>query len=839
MVVKSNWGIWAIVAVILFGVSFVGCKKDDLFDLEKAKQIYKESFPVQNIDDNQTWLTTRVVTVSITVIGEGSEVSTIRFYTDNPLNVENKARLLTQMELKNNVTQSTKIDVPNDIPTLYIVKEDGKHNRMMKAVTVSDDVQKVTFGLNGARSARAVTVRSNVVKYDKPDLPDDILFPDDISGIQNFPDEGEYKLISGEKYVVRASHTNLDLGGKSQITLYIAENLNISSLYLTPGSSMYILPGVSVTYKSDVSFSQRDNIVSIGSGAIFDLGENNLEVNSNAAFYNKGTVVAKTFNMYGNTVYNGGTIRIAGNGSVGTPCVFQNYGTYTSDDGKLEANGGGYIYNEGEIVLNDGISVENSNALIANLGTINAESLHTAGSGAFINEAGATTIIHDDTKVDSNANGWENNGYYETDNFEILASGERVFNGCQLIIKDKFDMNGSNAVFMMDGGSYLQCKEAYFNNVRIKLGVGAFFKVEEEARYGYDNQFTGVGDGWALLWLKKAEQESEQLSAIYTGNLLVASDNHFSKELDQWNPRYKIEGAAMQVGTENTTIDIAGTECNPGITNKPDENEGNNPSPLQNYTYAFEDNYPQPGDYDFNDVVLDISAPIKYGQQVEFDVTLQAIGGTKHLGAGIRIVGDVQPVAAKFMGDFSNFHNTIGGSNVLYMGDNNGYGFEADCGSDIVLPLFGDAHVVLGCTGGRFMVNTAHDYTDYTPKTLKVVLTLGSEEEVANFSYNENFDVFITHNEVTNMAGQSYYQQPRVEVHLFEYRDHPTARGITFPQMVDAAGKLTWGIMAPNFRYPTERTSITAAYNQFSAWAENMDSAIEWYESPESGTTWR
>jgi hypothetical protein len=59
----------------------------------------------------------------------------------------------------------------------------------------------------------------------------------------------------------------------------------------------------------------------------------------------------------------------------------------------------------------------------------------------------------------------------------------------------------------------------------------------------------------------------------------------------------------------------------------------------QTFAYLFEEEYPKPGDYDYNDVVLRISMEISGKREVRFNVQLAAVGGEKQMGAAIRLVG--------------------------------------------------------------------------------------------------------------------------------------------------------------------------------------------------------
>ena len=51
----------------------------------------------------------------------------------------------------------------------------------------------------------------------------------------------------------------------------------------------------------------------------------------------------------------------------------------------------------------------------------------------------------------------------------------------------------------------------------------------------------------------------------------------------------------------------------------------------QTYTFLFEENYPEPGDYDYNDVVLRVSLQRTDVNQITVGVTLSAVGAVKHI----------------------------------------------------------------------------------------------------------------------------------------------------------------------------------------------------------------
>ena len=119
----------------------------------------------------------------------------------------------------------------------------------------------------------------------------------------------------------------------------------------------------------------------------------------------------------------------------------------------------------------------------------------------------------------------------------------------------------------------------------------------------------------------------------------------------------------------------------------------------QTYVYLYEEEYPQPGDYDYNDVVLRVSMERSDGQEVRFNIELAAVGGEKQMGAAIRLAGykynEVESVKtvddASFditgAGELPDMYRTMIQDKSLLQQSLNG---------EAVLNLFADAHWATG-----------------------------------------------------------------------------------------------------------------------------------------------
>ena len=266
----------------------------------------------------------------------------------------------------------------------------------------------------------------------------------------------------------------------------------------------------------------------------------------------------------------------------------------------------------------------------------------------------------------------------------------------------------------------------------------------------------------------------------------------------------------------------------------PGEGDPGEEPELMPYTYVFEDNFPLVGDYDFNDVVLDVSINHDRGRDnkitaTHIDVTLVAAGATKTIGAGLRLVNvDRAAVASiSYEGDVNRFQNTLSGS----MLDN--ISFE----DGMVIPLFGNVHGVFGVAPGT-MVNTGIATAPTYTYKIKIEQSNAYQHESPVIS-KDNLDFFI--------AYKFRSMQQRMEVHLYEFWDYGATKGGTVQkENLDLAGNNTWAICVPNFRYPRESINISTlksddcAYPKFLDWAQNRTPDTEkWHLDPNEKNVYR
>jgi len=263
----------------------------------------------------------------------------------------------------------------------------------------------------------------------------------------------------------------------------------------------------------------------------------------------------------------------------------------------------------------------------------------------------------------------------------------------------------------------------------------------------------------------------------------------------------------------------------------------------QTFTYCFEENYPEPGDYDFNDCVLRISVqPGDKANQRKINVSMVATGADKLIGAAINIrnyrYSDIESVTIQdgtvWDEGYPAHRYLMENTETLQQGRN----------GEAVIRLFENAswimvHNQTDNIGAliNYKVNVTKTYSETTrqinPTTKTYIITFkeNATSLLNNFSLL-NIDPFI----VTS------YNSGTWETHIYEYKHS----NILFEGIDQDSSNMTWALCIPtgNFRWPLEGRLIgsakggviTGAYREygyaFGQWAANRHKAQDWYLHP-------
>lgn len=262
----------------------------------------------------------------------------------------------------------------------------------------------------------------------------------------------------------------------------------------------------------------------------------------------------------------------------------------------------------------------------------------------------------------------------------------------------------------------------------------------------------------------------------------------------------------------------------------------------EEWSYCFEEDYPMPGDYDYNDVVISVQKRRTGDRELQLGVTLDAVGGDLQMAGAIRLAGvprtAVESVTAAgsrmhFKGDYPMGNSLIERADTL----------QAARNGDAVIRLFEDAHwaagdnlvASYGQTMGRHKINTSPTKgpgnMTSTPRTVVYTVTFVSAATLDNLTMDQ-LDVFIV----------KPYNTGVWEVHTPAYRNEQVLRKVS----VTHVKGLPWALAIPtgSFRWPIEGEHLGyykdkvlfGAYmelnHSFGQWAADSQTSTDWYLHP-------
>lgn len=410
-----------------------------------------------------------------------------------------------------------------------------------------------------------------------------------------------------------------------------------------------------------------------------------------------------------------------------------------------------------------------------------------------------------------------------------------IENGCQLTVTSKLNISylslgASSSVITYDFNTY--------SNSKVYLAENSILSVTRNVTFTSPT-ITGPTSGYALFKINKLYSVSGT-GRIY--NNIYIELNYTTNYSKLWTMIYNGNGRASVSNFGESPLYIPGdNHCSGG---------GNTPTgyvppvipTIITYTYAYEDNFTKMGDYDFNDIVLDVSSEETKNTDnkitaVTYHVTLAAVGATKTLGCGLRLVGiDKSSISSVALGgaNITDFQNTLTGT--MFNATVGGY---ENNNTDIVIPIFGDAHHVLSADRKAFntIIDVSQNKTNVVPtKTMNITLNFATPQTSSPI-LKENLDFFVTYNLKVKVPSN------RIEIHLYEFRDIKSGVGIDLSEVLAITGNYTWAVCVPEFRYPIEATSVISAYSLFSSWAQALKDARGdyegWYNTVDSNKVYR
>lgn len=287
---------------------------------------------------------------------------------------------------------------------------------------------------------------------------------------------------------------------------------------------------------------------------------------------------------------------------------------------------------------------------------------------------------------------------------------------------------------------------------------------------------------------------------------------------------------AFTVGTD--TVDIGFTLI-PGGTIKEQPK-------AQTFTYLYEEGFPLPGDFDFNDLVLRVSKQTgEHSYQVDLTVTVEAVGAQKSYAAAILLAGvrydeieSVEILDGEAMDkDYPLMRINITSKETLLRSRS----------GEAVINLFESGHYVLNHELNSVgSVQTLYYNTELTPTE-----TTSATVEPVTRTYRINFKDrnarLLSFDQIDPFLVQEY-NGGLWEIHTYRYKFEETLRSIYGGKTDFYDNHISWSIVVPkaDFRWSVEGMSLGTynsntgetfgPYTSFADWMKDHTQNNDWYE---------
>lgn len=727
-------------AALALVAGFSSCVKDvdGISPAEEAEKA-KENAELQlglNIPDGQTWDMSQQIAANVTVDLNADETYTVGICDKNPLTYDD-AKFYALKKVEGSRISAT-FTAPIAKTDYYVVAYNSKYQAIVNRANASNGAINATISYTSSAEGtmRSASRRATAHGITFPDAPAATDYKTTYPG--GTPYLGTYQTVGVFYADERNDGQNIQLnggwdssagkninGGPLYIVSSSGEKVTISPSYFyydargEGGAILYICPNVTLKLNANDSQNLQKGLkIYIAAGAALEC-EGELKILANSAIYNKGTITAP----------------------------------------KLTVAESGILYNQNVVNVEGKIKVANAESYIVNEGTLTADDFGSEGSGTFWNVSGGVVEIEGETLVNSNSNGWVNDGQYTTNTFVYNAGSIKVYNSCKLTTHELFKIqlgDSDTSTFFNEGSIVCEKDFMLLGPARINMASNSVIDVAGTSTMGCKKAFYGIygpeTGNYAVFKANNivAHTADQEYTVSYGGNLAVVCNSHFAQSTTgrPYIGGGNTEGYDSGAGFCDVTIYQGGempditieptTPCNPGF--EPTPGTGKFLNEPEVYTYAFEDQKVN-GDYDMNDVVLKISyhavrdeeGRVTALEKDKLDVKMVAAGATFNLEA--------------------------------YIGDHKLFGKEI--------------HAAFGVNEG-VMVNTGRNTSTIIPEDLGVQ---APENWDGDF---KNLDV-----KIHVLISEPYW---------IEY-------------LTDKEKVSPYAIMIPNdWRWPTERTCVTEAY---------------------------
>ena len=770
-------------SMILSTACITACVDDnkDLYDPS-----YQTPNPMEDISAPAgfDWSSTNSIKFSVEVDDEfdGQYYYTVEILDKNPLEAtaEDPYNTLAKGVAKKGEAYQTEVVSSKDIKYLYVRQTDPRGRDQIKQVEISESTSHVQCSFTGTSAIKTralVATRGNNGGIDIPKRAEQSY---DTNGAIPITSSSQV-LEGGKAYIVtgkfQGKFKDTSLSNSNRATVYIQGNWEPAQAITQNYLDIIVLKGGTIE-GTDLKLQNASNLT-IQSGAKIKIAK--LEGNTQSTICNFGEIEVDNLLLNSfDLLYNGNKVDVKHN---------------------IDASKGGSIHNFGELDVEKEIKLNTSSIVYNAAGSeLEAEKYTAAGSKNV------------------------NFGEMEFDTYDSGEAGGSLYNNCMLFVEHM----KAGGIIYLDHGVIAEEKEDdknkdyfeeaddiyFYDNAKLTLANSSMIKAE---KITINSGFSAIGEGDEASLLKVTDKlQIDNWSNKFSGKLYISGKISCSHK-DMYHAGSEVIFSSKP--------DIIITGCN-GKTELPDPApEPSDPNfPIivddnHNYTYLFEDQWPLYGDYDMNDIVLEIkhrkTSIDKWNKITELDLTIE-----------LTAVGAQKAIAAAIM--FDEIPASVITQPVTYANNYRPISFDLtdkniEKGQDYaVVPLFDNAHALMERPAGSF-VNTVSgsDNNQKDSKIINFTLRFDPASAPSSDAVNINkLNLFI----ITDRGSK------RKEIHVAGYQPTKLANTELFGGNNDASsvnGKkyyiskdnLAWGIIVPTqFKWPLEYTKIQNAYKQFAGW---------------------
>ena len=231
------------------------------------------------------------------------------------------------------------------------------------------------------------------------------------------------------------------------------------------------------------------------------------------------------------------------------------------------------------------------------------------------------------------------------------------------------------------------------------------------------------------------------------------------------------------------------------------------PSEEDHATLVFEDRWPQYGDYDMNDLVIDY----------QYVLVTNADNEVKDFQADFNL----NAAGAGYNNGFSILLPFEYGNLTLHESSENIFPALVDNNDYAILDLFQNTSVLTGLSAGTHF-NTNPDQPYYEPVNFNCNITLTDPINFNDLDFSFPFNPFLTRNgSITHEVHlMNYPPTNRMNTDIFTTEDDYS--DVENQEYYLSLLNLPWALNMPeSWKYPAEKNSIVETYINFSVWAES------------------